>query len=141
MKDPGILSATRLDLPSADGFCPRRIFSGPASLTNGNHVRLPRLFDLPASTLIIPLAACGLLLSGLGSSSGTLVLLLISLALIATVLVAVFHAEIIAHRMGEPLGTLVLALAVTIIEVSLIVSMMLSGGNEARGLALSLIHI
>lgn len=135
MKDPGILSATRLDLPSADGFCPRRIFSGPASLTNGNHVRLPRLFDLPASTLIIPLAACGLLLSGLGSSAGTFVLLLISLALIATVLVAVFHAEIIAHRIGEPLGTLVLALAVTIIEVSLIVSMMLSGGDEARGLA------
>ena len=60
-------------------------------------------------------------------------LLLISLALIATVLVAVFHAEIIAHRIGEPLGTLVLALAVTVIEVSLIVSMMLSGGDEAPG--------
>lgn len=49
-------------------------------------------------------------------------------------LVAVFHAEIIAHRIGEPLGTLVLALP-TVIEVSLIVSMMLSGGEEAQSLA------
>ncbi len=105
------------------------------SLPNGNHVRLPRLFDLPASTLLIPLAACGLLLSGRGDSAGALALVLISLTLIATVLVAVFHAEIIAHRIGEPLGTLVLALAVTVIEVSLIVSMMLSGGDEAKSLA------
>jgi Ca2+:H+ antiporter len=98
-------------------------------------VRLPRLFDLPASTLVVPLAACALLLSGLGEHAGTAILTLISLALIATVLVAVFHAEIIAHRIGEPLGTLVLALAVTIIEVSLIISMMLSGGDEVRALA------
>jgi Ca2+/H+ antiporter len=39
-------------------------------------------------------------------------------ALIATVFAAVFHAEIIAHRVGEPFGTLVLAVAVTVIEVS-----------------------
>jgi Ca2+:H+ antiporter len=98
-------------------------------------VRLPRLFDLPAITLIVPLAACGLLLSGRGDQGNSLFLLLVSLILIASVLVAVFHAEIIAHRIGEPLGTLVLALAVTVIEVSLIVSMMLSGGDEVRSLA------
>jgi Ca2+:H+ antiporter len=51
------------------------------------------------------------------------------------VLAAVHHAEVIAHRVGEPFGTLVLALAVTIIEVSLIVSMMRSGGPEATALA------
>lgn len=79
--------------------------------------------------------ACGLLVSGLGDSGSVLFLLLITSILIATVLVAVFHAEIIAHRIGEPLGTLVLALAVTVIEVSLIVSMMLSGGEEAQSLA------
>ena len=98
-------------------------------------MRLPRILDLPAITLIVPLLACALLLSGLGSGGSALFLGLVSLTLIATVLVAVYHAEIIAHRIGEPLGTLVLALAVTVIEVSLIISMMLSGGDEARSLA------
>jgi Ca2+:H+ antiporter len=51
------------------------------------------------------------------------------------VLVAVHHAEVIAHRVGEPFGTLVLALAVTIIEVSLIISMMRSSGASASALA------
>src|SRR4051812_4861341 len=50
--------------------------------------------------------------------------------LIAAVLVAVHHAEVVAHRVGEPLGTLVLALAVTAIEAALILSMMLAGGAE-----------
>lgn len=56
-------------------------------------------------------------------------------ALIATVFAAVFHAEMVAHRVGEPFGTLVLALAVTIIEVALIVSMMIRGGAEKAELA------
>ncbi|MCX6929981.1 MAG: ionic transporter y4hA, partial [Verrucomicrobia bacterium] len=56
-------------------------------------------------------------------------------ALIASVMVAVHHAEVIAHRVGEPFGTLVLALAVTVIEVSLIVSMMRSAGAGASALA------
>jgi Ca2+:H+ antiporter len=52
------------------------------------------------------------------------------LTLMGTVICAVHHAEVVAHRVGEPFGTLVLALAVTIIEVALIVSIMLSGGPE-----------
>src|SRR5260370_5928400 len=56
-------------------------------------------------------------------------------ALIAIVFAAVYHAEVIAHRVGEPFGTLVLALAVTIIEVALIVSMMITGGTDTAGLA------
>ncbi len=56
-------------------------------------------------------------------------------ALIATVFAAVYHAEVVAHRVGEPFGTLVLALAVTIIEVALIVSMMITGGSGTAGLA------
>src|SRR5215217_7330338 len=48
---------------------------------------------------------------------------------------AVYHAEVVAHRVGEPFGTLVLAVAVTVIEVSLIVSIMLGGGPETAGLA------
>jgi Ca2+:H+ antiporter len=56
-------------------------------------------------------------------------------ALIATVFAAVYHAEVVAHRVGEPFGTLVLALAVTIIEVALIVSMMVTSGPDKAGLA------
>jgi Ca2+:H+ antiporter len=55
--------------------------------------------------------------------------------LIGVVLAAVHHAEVIAHRVGEPAGTLVLAIAITIIEVALIVSLMLAGGAETATLA------
>src|SRR3954465_9208894 len=56
-------------------------------------------------------------------------------ALFATVFAAVYHAEVIAHRTGEPFGTLVLAVAVTIIEVALIVSVMVSAPAENAALA------
>lgn len=57
---------------------------------------------------------------------------LLGLILVGVVFAAVHHAEVIAHKTGEPFGTLILALAVTVIEVSLIVSMMLgSAGKEA----------
>jgi Ca2+:H+ antiporter len=55
--------------------------------------------------------------------------------LIATVFAAVYHAEVVAHRIGEPFGTLVLAVAVTIIEVALIVSVMIAAGEGKAGLA------
>jgi Ca2+:H+ antiporter len=56
-------------------------------------------------------------------------------ALIAAVFAAVYHAEVVAHRTGEPFGTLVLAVAVTVIEVALIVSVMVSAPAEKAGLA------
>src|SRR5262245_9561165 len=56
-------------------------------------------------------------------------------ALIATVFAAVYHAEVVAHRTGEPFGTLILAFAVTVIEVALIVSIMLAAPAEKAGLA------
>jgi Ca2+:H+ antiporter len=55
--------------------------------------------------------------------------------LIAAVFAAVYHAEVVAHRIGEPFGTLVLALAVTIIEVALIVAVMLGVSADKAGLA------
>jgi Ca2+:H+ antiporter len=55
--------------------------------------------------------------------------------LIAAVFAAVFHAEVIAHRIGEPFGTLVLAVAVTVIEVALIVFIMLGASADKTGLA------
>ncbi len=57
------------------------------------------------------------------------------LALIATVFAAVHHAEVVAHRVGEPFGTLVLAVAVTVIEVALIVSIMAGAAADKSGLA------
>jgi Ca2+:H+ antiporter len=56
-------------------------------------------------------------------------------ALVTTVFAAVYHAEVVAHRTGEPFGTLVLAIAVTIIEVALIVSVMVGAPAEKAGLA------
>ena len=50
-------------------------------------------------------------------------------------LAAVHHAEVVAHRIGEPFGSLVLAVAVTVIEVALIVTLMVSGGPETASLA------
>ena len=53
--------------------------------------------------------------------------LLLAAVLLGNVIAAVYHAEIVALRVGEPYGTLVLALAVTVIEVGLIISIMVSG--------------
>jgi Ca2+:H+ antiporter len=55
--------------------------------------------------------------------------------LLGTVFAAVHHAEVVAHRVGEPFGTLVLALAVTVIETALIVSVMIAAPAEKAGLA------
>lgn len=55
--------------------------------------------------------------------------------LIGCVLFGVHHAEIIAHRVGQPFDTLVLALSITAIESSLILSIMIASGPEASSLA------
>ncbi|MBL8381206.1 MAG: ionic transporter y4hA [Burkholderiales bacterium] len=86
---------------------------------------------LPPWTIAIPVISCAILASSLLVGSGGLVLGLVGLALVAAVITAVHHAEVVAHRVGEPFGTLILALAVTVIEVALVVSMMLSGGAGA----------
>src|SRR5690348_1744220 len=56
----------------------------------------------------------------------------IGVLLAAAVLAAVHHAEIVAHRVGEPYGSLVLAVAVTVIEVALIVTLMITGAPAAE---------
>ena len=63
-----------------------------------------------------------------GRALGPLPVTLVALVLAAAVLAAVHHAEVVAHRVGEPFGSLVLAVAVTVIEVALIVTLMVSGG-------------
>jgi Ca2+:H+ antiporter len=62
-------------------------------------------------------------------------IILVAVLLIAAVINAVHQAEVIAHKTGEPFGTLVLALCVTIIEVALIVSIMLSAGEDGSLIA------
>ena len=78
----------------------------------------------------IPAAGLALLsLSPPNPTTGTIILTCI--VLVMSVLAAVHHAEVVAHRTGEPFGTLILAIAVTIIESSLILSMMASGPASA----------
>jgi Ca2+:H+ antiporter len=55
--------------------------------------------------------------------------------LLASVFAAVHHAEVVALRVGEPFGSIVLAIAVTVIEVALIVSMMLAAKDGGGALA------
>ncbi len=85
----------------------------------------------PASASAL-LAATGF---GAADAAATPVLLLDVALLAGTVFAAVHHAEVVAARVGEPYGSLVLAVAVTVIEVALIVSLILSGGPETSALA------
>ena len=65
---------------------------------------------------------------------GGLLAVACAVALIVAVIAAVHHAEVVAHRTGEPFGTLVLAVAITVIEVALIISIMLAGGDDKAAL-------
>lgn len=89
---------------------------------------------------VIPVAAMGLLLAAWWLPGGTLLTTMSAILLLAAVISAVHHAEVVAHRVGEPFGTLVLALAITAIEVALIVSLMLAGGEEKAALARDTIY-
>jgi Ca2+:H+ antiporter len=83
----------------------------------------------------VPIAACVVLALTYGQALDWLLLALVGASLVAAVFVAVHHAEVVAHRVGEPFGTLVLAMAVTVIELALIVSMMMSGAPGVEVLA------
>jgi Ca2+:H+ antiporter len=89
---------------------------------------------LPIWTIATPVFAGGVLLAA-GLGFGGIIVAFIAVGVAASVLAAVHHAEVVADRVGEPYGTLVLALAVTLIEVSLIVSLMAAGGEDTSGLA------
>ncbi|HXD06631.1 MAG TPA: ionic transporter y4hA [Burkholderiaceae bacterium] len=95
---------------------------------------------MPLWTIYVPIASAALLVATLVFPGVGLLVAICVPALLATVFAAVHHAEVVAHRVGEPFGTLVLALAVTIIEVALIVSMMLTGGPDAPTLARDTIY-
>jgi Ca2+:H+ antiporter len=90
------------------------------------------LRDLTRWTILGPVIGLLLLVATWGSHPPTVILVIVGVFLAASVLGAVHHAEIIAHRVGEPFGSLVLAVAVTVIEVGLIVTLMVgdSEGNQ-----------
>jgi Ca2+:H+ antiporter len=86
-------------------------------------------------TVITPPVAAVVLLFSWGTRPEPLVAGLIGIALVGAVLAGVHHAEVVAHKVGEPFGSLILAVAVTIIEVGLIVMLMVSGNGETATLA------
>jgi Ca2+:H+ antiporter len=78
----------------------------------------------------------GLLVGGVAAGlSGALYSALAAAGLVASILAGVYHAEHLAEVLGEPYGTMVLAIAVTVIEVGLIVTLMVAGGAGTEGLA------
>jgi Ca2+:H+ antiporter len=94
----------------------------------------------PATTIVFPVLAIAFVFLApyIGYDAGAQPLTSASLALSAAMIIimlgavfaAVYHADVIAHRVGEPFGTLVLTLAVTIIEVALIESIVLTPGSS-----------
>jgi Ca2+:H+ antiporter len=91
------------------------------------------ILRLPPMKLVnvMPPLALAVLAATWGSKPPVAVLVVVGLFLASSMLAAVHHAEVIAHRVGEPFGSLVLAVAVTVIEVGLIVTLMV-GDSEGN---------
>jgi Ca2+:H+ antiporter len=86
-------------------------------------------------TAVVPVLAVLVLVATWGTKPAPVVLVVAGAFLAGSVMAAVHHAEVVAHRVGEPFGALILALAVTVIEVGLIVTLMVSAGSETATLA------
>ena len=95
-------------------------------------------------TLVVPpagaLAATSIILT-LISSGQPLVAIILALLIGSSVFAAVHHAEIIAARTGEPYGSIVLALAVTVLEVGLILSLMLGKPDGGPTIARDTVYL
>ncbi|WP_296607408.1 ionic transporter y4hA [Nocardioides sp.] len=89
----------------------------------------------PDWTTWAPVIGTVVLVLSWGRHPGPLAASVIAVFLVATVLAAVHHAEVVAHRVGEPFGSLLLAVAVTVIEVALIVTLMVTGSGDTSALA------
>jgi Ca2+:H+ antiporter len=86
-------------------------------------------------TVVVPVLAVVVLGAAWGRQLPGAMVALVTVLLGGAVLAAVHHAEVVAHRVGEPYGSLVLAIAVTVIEVALIVTLMIGGAGAAETLA------
>ena len=85
-------------------------------------------------TTSIPLLAFILYLSGL-LDNNPVFQIIAGVLLMLCVMSAVHHSEIVAHRVGEPFGTIILAVSITVIEVAIIISLMITGGKEYAAFA------
>lgn len=114
----------------------RRVRNGTLGPVCDDLGMINRLRSLPLRwTSATPLFAVVVLLLTWGRDLPGALVALATVVLAGAVLAAVHHAEVIAHRVGEPFGSLVLAIAVTIIEVALIVTLMAEGGDKGATLA------
>jgi Ca2+:H+ antiporter len=98
----------------------------------------PRYAAIPAWTWVVPILASALLalqFAHVVPSDATPILILAGLLLGASVFAAVHHAELLALRLGEPFGSILLSVAVTVIEVGLIASIMLAGAEGSDRVA------
>jgi Ca2+:H+ antiporter len=89
-------------------------------------------------TLLVPVLALGLIalkFADLVSTSAPAILGLAVVLLGASVFAAVHHAEVLALKLGEPFGSILLAVAVTVIEVALIVTILLSEAPGSQAVA------
>ncbi len=87
------------------------------------------------TTLVPPAALVALAVAWVTHPAGAFGVTAVAVFLVGAVLAAVHHAEVVAHRVGDPLGSLILAVAVTVIEVALIVTLML--GDPVHGATLA----
>ena len=85
-------------------------------------------------SVLVPILTWILLFTGL-IATYSIVQIIASILLIICVMSAVHHSEMIAHKVGEPYGTIILAVAITVMEVSIIISVMLAGGEGTETLA------
>jgi Ca2+:H+ antiporter len=83
----------------------------------------------------VPVGAAATLLGTWSRDLPTVAALVVAVVIAGAVIAAVHHAEVVAIRVGEPFGSLVLAVCVTVIEVGLIVTLMVGGGDKTGTLA------
>jgi Ca2+:H+ antiporter len=107
----------------------------PTGLCDDRRMTVPLRSLMTRWTSLVPVSAVALLVFTWGRDLPGAVVALVTLVLAGSVLAAVHHAEVVAHRVGEPFGSLVLAIAVTVIEVALIVTLMADGGDKGATLA------
>ncbi|HEY4138042.1 MAG TPA: ionic transporter y4hA, partial [Casimicrobiaceae bacterium] len=89
---------------------------------------------MPLWALLTPIGAAVLLAVALMIPVGNVLAIASLVALMGAVIASVHHAEVVAHRVGEPFGTLILSLAITTIEVALILSLMLANPADTSTL-------
>lgn len=116
--------------------CPGQAFAGRDWRPFANNKENPLIHNsIPRWTIVTPVLAWAAIAASSAAGGHAFYLTLLAALLAGTVFAAVHHAEVVAHKVGEPFGTLILALAVTVIEVALIISFMLGGGEEKLALA------